>query len=823
MTFDYKKILPHLIVVLIFIIASLAYFSPVLKGKVMRQGDIIQYKGMSHQLWDFRKQHPGKKTFWMQNAFGGMPTYTVSRSNLPHNFLTDIYKVINFLPKPANHLFLFFVGLYILFLVMKVDYKLATIGALAIGLSTWFVILLGVGHITKAQAIAYMPVVIAGVLSMFKRKYFWGGIILMIGLSLEIYAYHYQITYYLLYIVIIIGLVHLYSAIKNKQLSTFFKSVGLMLIPVALAVAANGMNLITTSRYADFSMRSPTGLTINSEGEGTTKKSTGMSYDYITTFSYGISETMNLFIPDFVGGASVEALGKDSHTFKFLTQQKGVSAFRAQKFLQHAPTYWGDQPYVAAPSYIGATIIFLFILALFLVRERRLKTWVVIACIVGIILSWGRHVEPITRFFIDYVPFYDKFRAVSMIQVIPDMLVPFFGFYGLSKLFSDKLNRKTKLYALKWATIIAGGICVFFLLFKTLLFDFSGRLDMRYVKMVGPGFIEALKQDRIAMFNASTIRTLVFVLFSAGFIWAYISRKIRKRWLIGALILLVVVDLVGVDRDYVNNDDFEVKMANASKPFVPNAADKQIMKDKGHYRVLDLSVDNPMSSARASYFHNSIGGYSSAKPGRYQELLSFYRGDSLYRVILNMLNTKYFIVKNNGNIMAKKNPAAFGNVWFVNQVKFVNSVNAEMLAMNKVNLQTTAVVNTEFKDLVPKTHFKSSPEDQITLTHFQPNKLVYQYTLAHNRLAVFSENYYPYGWQIHIDGKPVDMARADYTLRAVYLPAGSHTITFKFYPDVLKIGGIVNTIIGLLMAVLVIGGIVFIVLKKKKQYSNHAD
>lgn len=808
---DLKRILPHLLIFIGFIVVALLYFNPVLSGKKIFQSDIQQSQGMSRQKVDFRKEHHAE-TYWVDNAFGGMPTYLIG-PKYKGNFIQALDKAIRFLPRPADYLFLYFIGLYILFLVFKIDYRLAAIGALVFGFSTYLIIIIGVGHNAKAHAIAYMPLVLAGVFAVFKNKYFWGGILLAVSLALEIYTGHFQITYYLLLMVLILGIVYFIEALKSKTLPHFFKSVGVMAVAVVLAVASNATNLLASKEYTAFSTRGDTGLSISRDG--TPKPKTGLSFDYITEYSYGLAESLNLFIPRFTGGASTETLDSDSHAYKALIDV-GASVDQATQFLKNTPTYWGEQPIVAAPNYIGAGIIFLFILALYLVKGK-LKWWVAISSLLALLLSWGYHFEPLTRFFVNHVPLYDKFRTVSMIQVVLQLLIPFFGIYGLSVLFSEKVTKNEKMKALKKATLLTAGICVFLYLFKGILFNFSGAYDKQFIQNIGPDFVDALKKDRIAMLNADTLRSLAFVLLVAGCLYSFLREKLTQNLAIGLIGVLLVVDLVTVDRNYVNNEDF-VPASQINRPFQANQADQQIMQDKGHFRVLDMSV-NPMNSARTSYFHNSLGGYHAAKPGRMQELFDFYISQGK-ESILNMLNTKYFIVENQGEIVAHTNQNTYGNAWFVDHVLFVDSANDEMKALDTVDLKHTAIVNTEFKDLLAKTNFESNQEDSIELIHYQPNKLTYEYQLHADRLAVFSEIYYPHGWRVTVDGKPVEMVQANYVLRAVLLPEGSHTLRFEFDPKIVKTGSAITTATGILLGLLVLGGLFY---DRRKGKENPKD
>jgi hypothetical protein len=467
-----KEYLPHLVVLLLFVIASLAYFSPVLQGKKIFQSDIVQYTGMAKQQNDFREA-TGEETFWTNSAFGGMPTYQLG-AKYPHNYIKKLDLTLRFLPRPADYLFLYFIGIYILFLVFKVDYKLAFLGALAFGFSTYLIIILGVGHNAKAHAIAYMPFVLSGIMLTFRGKYLYGFILTTIALALELVANHFQMTYYLLLLVIIIGIVYMIDAYKKKMLPHFFKAVAIMAVGAVIAVGLNATNILATKEYADTSTRGKTELTLNPDG--TPKSgSTGLDYSYITEYSYGIKESFNLFIPRFMGGGSGDELPKDSETVEALLRM-GASQQEANQILNQVPVYWGDQPIVAAPAYIGAVVIFLALLALFLVKGR-LKWWITAAFLLSLFLSWGKNFSFLTEFFIDYVPLYNKFRAVSSIQVLIELVLPILAVVGLHQFLNDFERKEEKKKALLYATGIAGGLALVFLLFKSVLFDFASPYD----------------------------------------------------------------------------------------------------------------------------------------------------------------------------------------------------------------------------------------------------------------------------------------------------------------------------------------------------------
>ncbi len=806
MTFNWKKFLHHFFVLIGFIAVSLIYFYPVLQGKVIYQSDIAQYQGMAKQQKDFIANE-NEQPYWTDAAFGGMPTYQLG-ANYPYNYIKEIDRSLRFLPRPADYLFLYFIGFYILLLCLKIDYRLAAVGALAFGFSTYLIVILGVGHNAKAHAIAYMPLVLAGIITTFRKKYITGGLLLTFAMALEINANHPQMTYYLLLLVIVLGIVYFIDYFKKKQLKTFFTALGIMVIAVVIAVGTNATGLLATKEYSEFSTRGQTGLTINKDGS--VKKEQGLDYDYITEYSYGWLESFNLFIPRFMGGASTETLDSDSETYKAL-RQMGASPAQADNFIKNAPTYWGDQTFIGAPAYIGAGVIFLAVLALFLVKGRK-KWWLVGGSVLALLLSFGDNFSVLTKFFIDNVPLYNKFRAVSSIQVIIELCLPILAIIGLSKIYKPNVENSEKLEALKWSTVITGGLALLFLLLKSMLFDFSSTSDRMYIEQLGPDFVSALKADRAAIFTEDTIRSLIIVLAAAGFIWFYLKAKLSKGVSIVALGLLLIVDLINVDKRYVNNEDFVSKKA-MEQPFQATGADKEILQDKGHFRVLDLS-SSPLNSARASFFHNSVGGYHAAKPGRMQELFDFhiYEGN---QEVLNMLNTKYTIISNQGQTMAQLNPNANGNAWFVNKVVPVKNANQEILSLDTLQTKQTAVVNEKFLEYISKQNFNPSPKDSIALQSYQPNELVYTYNIDSPQLAIFSEIYYPHGWKAFVDGKPIEHFRADYVLRAAFLPAGAHELVFKFDPEVVKTGSTITIISGVVLLLVLIGGIWFLYKENK--------
>ncbi|MFD1162281.1 YfhO family protein [Hwangdonia seohaensis] len=809
MQFSFKKTLPHLLVLVGFVILSLAYFSPVLKGKQIFQSDIVQYIGMSKQQKDFRAE-TGEETYWTNSAFSGMPTYQLG-AKYPHNYIKKLDLALRFLPRPADYLFLYLLSFYVLLLVLKVDFKLAAIGALAFGFSTYLIIILGVGHNSKAHAIAYMPLVLSGILLTFQRKYIAGFLLTVVAMGLEIVANHFQMTYYLMLLVIVLGIAYLIDAYKKKILPHYFKSVGILFAAVFLSIALNATGILATKEYVKESTRGKSELTINPDGSPK-EVTSGLDRDYITQFSYGILETFNLYIPRFMGGGNGENLGKDSATYEAY-RKLGASPTQALQESKRAPMYWGDQPIVEAPAYIGAVVLFLFVFALFLVKGR-LKWWLVGGTILSLLLSYGKNLGFLTDFFIDYVPLYNKFRAVSSIQVILELCIPVLAIFGLVKLFNDFEKKEEKLKALKFSAMITGGIAILFLLFKT-SFDFAGVNDGFYRQNYGQAFIDAIKSDRKAIFTQDTMRTLILVLLSAGVIWAFLKDKLKEKWAMVAFAALILFDLVGVDRRYVNNDNF-VSAMQVNQPFTKNEADKEILKDTTHFRVLDLVS----GQSKPSYYHNSLSGYHAAGLKRYREVSDWYISQNNINV-LNMLNTKYIIVQDdNGNPVPYANEEANGNAWFVKTLERVNSANEEINALDSLDNKNKAIYTyvNKPKDLLKESRaYNSFDVDSlasIVLIENKPNYLKYESNNSNDGFAVFSEVYYGNGWKTFIDGKEAAHMRVNYTLRGMEIPAGKHIIEFSFDPDVVKTGSKIALASSVLFGLLLLAGL-FYEFKKK--------
>lgn len=794
-----KKFYPHALALVGFILISCIYFYPVLQGKKIFQSDIVQYTGMAKEQNDFRASQ-NTEPYWTNSAFGGMPTYQLG-ANYPHEYISNLDHMLRFLPRPADYLFLYFIGFYILLLVLKIDPLQAFFGALAFGFSTYLIIILGVGHNAKAHAIAYMPLVVAGVLLVYKKRYVLGGIVTMLAAALEINANHFQMTYYLLLLLLVISCFFIYQFIKDKEYLTIAKVLGVFVVAGILAIGVNATNLLATSEYAKYSTRDKSELNFNADGTKNTTKN-AMSNDYITEYSYGIVESLNLIAPRIFGGSNSENVGTDGAMYEFILSQN-VPEDQAKDFVSAMPTYWGDQPIVAAPAYIGAVIFFLSIVALFVVN-RRIKYAFLIAALLSLLLSWGKNFPALTDFCIDFVPMYNKFRAVSSIQVILELCAPVLAILGLH--YFIKADKANQWKALWQSSAIGLGILALLFVFKG-TFDFSGGSDSYFKESYGPQFLDALKSDRKTMFSADLLRSGFFIIVVAGLFWLYTKERLAKNTTIILVGLLMVSDLFFMDKNYVNSSDF-VSAREVDVPFQTTEADDMIMQDTTNYRVFE--VDGNLSSARASYFHKSIGGYHAAKPRRMQQLFDYQIAKNNME-ILDMLNVKYVIQTNKeGKEIPTQNPMHNGNAWFVQNVKWVSNADEEMKALDSLPTKNVAVINKkEFGSILNKSVFLKDSLATISLEKYKSIDLKYSSNNTNDGLAIFSEMYYAEGWNAYIDGRKTPHVRADYVLRALPIPAGTHTIEFKFEPQVVKTGSTISLASSLGMVLLIVGGLYY--------------
>lgn len=806
-----KAIITHICVIGLFLLASLVYFYPVLQGKAILQSDIAQYKGMAKER-DAYKELTGEESYWTNSAFGGMPTYQLG-ANYPHDYVKKLDHLIRFLPRPADYLFLYFIGFYILLLCLKVDFRLAALGALAFGFSTYLIIILGVGHNAKAHALGYIPMVLGGIVLVFRKKYLLGFILTALAMALEISANHYQMTYYFMLLVLLLGLVQLIYAIKEKELKHFFSSVGILVLAVVLGIATNATGLMATKEYADWSTRGKSELTINPDGSEK-EVTNGLDKEYITQYSYGITESLNLFAPRLFGGTGQENLGKDSKVYQYFVDQ-GLPPTQALE-VSGLYLYWGPHPFSgpAAPAYIGAIVVFLFVLGLFLVKGKK-KWWLLAGAVMSLLLSWGKNFPLLTDFMIDYFPLYNKFRAVSSIQVVLELCLPALGILGLRELFRSNIGQKEKVAALKWSFIIILGLVVSLFLLMG-FFDFSGANDDQYRQYFGDPVLEILKSDRKAVYVNDTIRSLIYVLLAAAVLWFFIKEKINKNILVFAMGALILFDLVGVDLRYVNEDDF-VRQRQVNEPFQASQIDQMIQQDDSIFRVFD--PQEGINGARTSYFHNSIGGYHAAKPRALQNLFEYHLYQNNLQV-LNMLNVKYIIQQDEeGNSFPAINDDVNGNAWFVDQLLPVSSANEEIQKLKDFNSKKQAVVNTKTYPKLTKLRYEVDSLAHIELVDYRPDHIKYRSSNANDGFAVFSEMHYPSGWNAFIDGEEQPHYKVDYALRGMKVPAGEHEIEFKFEPEVVETGSQIALISSILLGLIIVGGFGYTFIPKKSKDS----
>ena len=767
-----KDYLTHLVCVLILTLISVTYFYPVLSNKSIQQSDISQFSGMSKQIVDHRENF-NEEPYWLDNAFLGMPSYQVS-AKYPFDLLYYIDQAIRFLPRPADYLFLYLLSFYFLIISLNINYRYALFGAIAFGFSTYLIIILGVGHNTKALALGYLPFVVAGFLMILRGNYLKGFLISSLFLGLQVHANHYQMTYYTLIMLLVLVLVHYYDFLKSKELKKIYKSFFVFISVGLLALLMNSPSLLATKEYSEFSTRSKSDITINADGSAKESLS-GLDKEYITEYSYGVLESLNLIFPRFMGGGSSERIREDSKLMNFI---RSLDANQAQQVYQYSKVYWGNQPIVAAPAYIGISLFFIFLLSILLVNDLNRK-WILIAISISLFLSWGKNFSFLTDLMIDYFPLYDKFRAVSSIQIIIEFCIPLFAVMGLSKFFSNNTKEIQKLNSLKYASVFLVSLILVFYFFGTSILDFKSDFEIfsQY-----PEILNLLIEERQYVFKSDVLRSLIIVVCCSITFYLFVKKIIKKDLTFLIITLIVIFDLWIVDKNYVNSDQF-VKKSLVEIPFQKTIADKAILKDDSDFRVFE-----PMggfSNARTSYFHKSIAGYHAAKPKRIQNLYDFYISKNNFDV-LNMLNVKYIIQNSEDNPLGvTRNPNNLGNAWFVENIINVKNSDEELLGLKNIDLSNTCLSqNTE----IINTSFQLNETNEIKLISRKANQLIYSSKTDSNQFAVFSEAFYNNGWQAYVDNKPVSHFKVNYLLRGMEMPKGTHEIKFEFKPGVINTG-----------------------------------
>ncbi len=797
-----KSAMTHVAIIAFFFAVILILFYPgLLLGEVLNQHDISQWRATAEEAIDYRAE-TGEEPLWTNSLFGGMPAYLISiRYDMDFTgFLTKFMSLgIN---RPYSLVFLGFVCMYILLITYRVNPLVAALGALFFGSTSFIIIGLGAGHTAKVGAIAFMPLVVAGIKLVLDNKLRWGFLLTAIGLALEIRVNHLQITYYLALIILIMGINQLVIAIREKQMDFFKKKIPVLLLAAILGVAANAGQLWTLMEYSEYSTRG------KKEYKTTTQtNNSGLSKAYAFEFSNAILEPMVMFIPNWYGGSSVQRLDEDSALGQQM-RRNGMPSSQIRSSLQSVTTYWGKQR-LSAPYYLGSIAIFLVVLALMLLKMRE-KLWLVIVVVFGIVLSWGDTFQTFNYFMFDYFPGYNKFRAPTFAIIISMFGLVILGAQGLNELLTNMtpVNRKKLVYA-------AAGTAGFAILAAILadLGTYRGVVDEQLAQRVPPWYIGALRADRASLLRMDAFRAAIFVLATGGILWAITEKKISMTIGMVAIIGLATLDSISIDKRYLNESNFK-RVRNEGLPG-PSAADNFILNDNSPgYRV--LNVLNPFNEGFTSQFHSSVGGYHGAKMGRYQELIEQHISKEMSILILelqqtgdgnleslsvlNMLNTKYIKFNNQANGVLPNN-SANGAAWLVSGVIPASTANEEMDKLRGLNTKLAAVVNTT---QFPLERSQFSTDGQIRVKEHSPKKIIYESSTTEDAFAVFSEIYYPKGWVATIDGEEVDIFRSNYVLRALEIPAGQHEIVFEFKPGSYLIGSKINMVatfifIGLLL------------------------
>lgn len=794
----------HLAVIFGFVVLALAVHYPVLQGKVLLQSDSQQYKGMSRELQENREKN-GEELYWVDNTFGGMPTYQLG-AKYPYDVLTPIHQLFRLLPHPTYLLFLYLLGAYIFLLCFDFRSSYAVIGALAYGLSTYLLIIIQVGHNTKAQALGYLPFVLAAVHLVFQKKSYWTLLFAALAMGLQIRANHYQMTYYMLLLLFLYGGVQAWHAYKVKAFRTFFQR-GLRLLGAGfLAIALNATSLLATAEYTQFSTRGKSELTIDANQQPQEKRS-GLSYAYITQFSYGIFESLNLIIPRIQGGGSTEDLGRESELYNDLLQL-GVPRGQANQFISNVPTYWGNQPILEAPAYIGIVVFFLAILALSFPLDRY-KQWLLMGAILSLMLSWGNNFELLTRLFIDFIPLYSKFRAVSSIQIILEFCFPVLALMGLRDVL--QANSKSARTALQRTTLGCLGLLFALYLFQGAL-SFKGPNDAYYSQLFGPQIMQMIFQARKSIYTADLIRALIFVLLSSSILFAFSYKKLKESFVLLLVGMILMIDLLQISSRYLNRDLY-LSPSQHKKSFVASAQDRLIQQDTTHYRVYEPALG--LQGARTAFFHNAVGGYHGAKPRRFEELIELFQVQKR-QSILNILNVKYILLTNeNGEEEAVQNPDNLGRAWMVKQLHPQETPNEAYMAMTTTEFNSSAIIESHDQNL--PLNYSIDPSAQIALVENTPEYKRYLFSSVEDAFVVFSEMYYQHGWVARIDGREAKIELVNYILRGLAVPSGTHEIEFRFEPKVIEHGSAIQIGAIVLLLLLLVLSIKETVFSNKQQ------
>ena len=792
-----KKCLPDILAVVLFALISVAYFFPAdIEGKILYRHDSSASKGLGREMAEHREQ-TGEVTRWMNSIFSGMPTYQTAPEYASTKGVNTAVKAYHlFLPENVWYVFVYLLGFYILLRAFDFRQHLAVLGSIIWAFSSYFLIIIAAGHIWKVMALAYLPPMIAGIVLAYRGRYLWGLIVTAVFAAFEINANHVQMTYYYLFVILFMVIAFLVEAIRQKRMAHFWKATAVCAAAAVIGICLNLSNLYHTWEYSKESMRGKSELV---KKQSANQSANGLDRDYITQWSYGIGETWTLLVPNAKGGASVPlvenetAMKKANPEFGMIYQQMGQ--------------YWGEQPMTQGPVYVGAFVLTLFVLGLFIVKGP-MKWALLAATVLSILLSWGKNFMPFTDLFIDYMPMYSKFRTVASILVIAEFTIPLLAMMALKKIVEEPELLTKRIKAVYASFALTGGVAALFALFPTLFFsDFISSQEMRALSTLPQEYIapivENLREMRRAVFTADCWRSAFIIIIGTLCLLLFKAKKLKAGYMVGAITLLCLVDMWQVDKRYLNNDMF-VPKSEREAPIQMTETDRLILEDKtdmGNYRVLNLA-SNTFNENETSYYHNSIGGYHAAKLRRYQDMIDHYiapemqklmpaiaeaggdmakvNGDSLFPV-LNMLNARYFIMPlQDGKTVPILNPYVYGPAWFIDRVTYVDNANKEIEAVGKIDLGREAVADTRFRDVL-KTSAAQDSTSSVKITKYLSDQIEYDVYSKNGGVIVFSEVYYP-GWTATVDGQPAQLGRADYLLRALNVAPGQHKVVLTFRP-----------------------------------------
>lgn len=827
-----KQWLPDVLVVILFAVLSYAYFYPaVSEDRILYRHDASAGRGAGQEQTEYLEK-TGERTRWTNSLFGGMPTYQLAPSYDSQDTLIGISWLYRLgLPEFVWYVFVYLLGFYILLRAFDFRQHLAALGSIIWAFSSYFFIIIAAGHIWKVYALAYLPPMIAGIVLAYRGKYLWGLVVTALFAALEIYANHVQMTYYYLFIILFMVIAYLVDAIRNKKLAHFWKATAVCAAGALIGICLNLSNLYHTWQYSKESMRGKSEL-VKANTENQT--SSGLDRDYITQWSYGIDETWTLLIPNAKGGAHQIKLGEDADAMAKVDPQ-------FQQIVAQWYQYWGEQPFTAGPVYVGAFVMMLFILGCFIVKGP-MKWALLAATILSILLSWGKHFMPLTNFFIDFVPMYAKFRTVSSILVIAEFTIPLLAIMALKRLVDEPeliKTRRTSIYLIV-SFVLTAGLAWIFRLMPTAFFDFISTADTAQLSQYVPQeylapILDSISKARVEVFKSDCMRSAWIIVIGTVLLFLYKANKLKAPYMVGAILVLCLVDMWQINKRYLYDEMFVDKTVR-EQPIKMSAAEEQILKDKSlDYRVLNLA-SNTFNENETSFYLKSIGGYHAAKLRRYQEMIDAYiskemsgvfsgltsaqgditkvNGDSIWPV-LNMLNAKYFILPlQSGQTVPVQNPYTYGNAWFVDKVNYVDNANQEIDMVGKLNLRHEAVADKKFAEQLGES-VKQDSTSIVTITSYEPNKLVYDVHSDKGGVVVFSEIYYP-GWTATVDGEEVELGRVNYILRALNVKPGNHKVELSFFPKSVDITETVAYVAyGILLLVVLF--LIFMEWKKRKK------